>query len=335
MLTVQNLMRACRPLLLGALLSPALCAPAWAQKSPAEEPYPNRPVRLIVTFAAGGGGDILGRLFAQKLTERWGQQVLVDNRAGAGGILGADIAAKSPANGYTYVLVSSSHTVAPAMYEKLPYDTINDFSAVTILASLSYLMVAHPGLPAKTVTELVNLAKAKPGAITYASIGNGSTSHLAAEVFKSQAGVDLLHVPYKGTPQSLTAILAGEVNLGFFSTASAEPHIRSGKIKALAISGTKRVSSFPDVPTVAEAGVKGYEFTSWLGILAPARTPRPIIAKAHGELTAILAQPEIRKQLIDSGYDPVGNRPEEFDKILRAEKDKWAKVVKVSGAKPN
>ncbi len=333
MFTVQALSRACRPLLLGALVAPLLTNAAWSQKPAAEEPYPNRPVRLIVTFAAGGGGDILARLFAQKLTDRWGQQVLVDNRAGAGGVIGADMAAKSPPNGYTYVLVSSSHTVHPAMQSKLPYDTIADFSPVTILASLSYMMVATPSLPAKNVAELVSVAKAKPSAITYASIGSGSTSHLAAEVFRSQAGVDLLHVPYKGTAQSLTAILAGEVGIGFFSAASAEPHIRSGRIKALAISGSKRVATFPDVPTVAEAGVKGYDFTSWLGILAPARTPRPIIDKVHGDLTAILAQPEIRKQLIDSGYDPEGTPPDAFGKILRSEMEKWAKVVKASGAK--
>ncbi len=327
--TLQRAARRC--MWFGALFF-AFSSATWAQKV-ADEPFPSRPIRLIVTFAAGGGGDILARLFAQKLTERWGQQVVVDNRAGAGGIIGADLTAKAAPNGYTYVLVSSSHTVLPSMHASLPYDTIADFAPVTILASLSYLLVVNPALPARSVSELVAAAKAVPQGISYASIGNGSTSHLAAEVFKSLAGINMLHVPYKGTPQSLTALLAGEVSIGFFSTASAEPHIKSGRIKVFATTGKKRVTALPDVPTMAEAGVKDYEFISWLGILAPAATPQPIIGRMHKELTSILGQADIRKQLSDAGYDPVGNSPEEFGRDLRRELDKWAKVVKASGAK--
>lgn len=322
-----------RALLFGAAFW-MLVNTALAQKN-LDEPYPVRPIRLIVVFAAGGGGDILGRLVGRKLTERFGQQVVVDNRPGADGIVGAELTANAVPNGYTYALVSGSITVQPSLYRKLPYDVLKDFAPVTSLVSLSYVLVAHPSLPAKSVGELVAAAKAAPHRILYGSAESGSTAHLSAELLKSLAGIDLLQVPYKGTAQALTAILAGEVSVGFFSGASTAPLIKSGKLKALATTGKKRPAAFPDVPTVAEAGVKDYEFSSWLGIFAPAATPRIIIARMNQELISILAQPEMNQQLIKMGYDPVGNTPEQFAEAIRLELPKWAKLVQAAGLKPH
>ncbi|MBI4191817.1 MAG: tripartite tricarboxylate transporter substrate binding protein [Betaproteobacteria bacterium] len=317
------------------LFSTAFCllANAALAQQTSEETYPTRPIRLIVTSAAGGGADILARLFAHKLTERFRQQVVVDNRPGAGGIIGAELTAKATPNGYTYALVSGSHTVFPAMHRKLPYDTVGDFAPVTNLVSLSYLLVASPSLPAQSVGELIAAAKAAPRSILYASNGNGSTAHLSAEVLKTLAGIDIVHVPYKGAAAALSALLAREVALGFYSVALTTQHIKSGRLKVLATTGEKRVLAFPDLPTMAEAGIKDYEFVSWLGILAPAATPRQIITRMHRELITVLAQAEVRQQLADMRYDPVGNSPEEFGRDLRRELDKWAKVVKDSGAK--
>lgn len=318
-----------RALWSGAALC-TLTSAAFAQKA-APEAYPTHPIRLIVVFAAGGGGDILGRLFARQLTDRFGQQVVVDNRSGADGIVGAELTANAVPNGYTYALVSGSLTVQPSLYKKLPYDVVKDFAPVTSLVSLSYVLVVHPTVPAKSVSELVAAAKAAPRTIMYGSAEKGSTAHLAAELLNSLAGIELQQVPYKGTAQALTAILAKEVSIGFFSGASTAPFIKSGRLKALATTGAKRMAAFPDVPTVAEGGVKDYDFSSWLGIIAPAATPRAIVTRMNRELVAILAQQEVRKQLIDMGYDPVGNTPEEFARDMKQELPKWAKVVKIAG----
>lgn len=311
----------------------ALVNTALAQKS-SDEPYPTHPIRLVVASAPGGGSDILGRLLARKLTDRFGQQVVVDNRPGAGGIVGAELTASAVPNGYTIGFVSGSITVQPAMHRKLPYDVIKDFAPVTVLVSLSYVLVAHPSLPAQSVGELIALAKAAPRSILYASAEIGSTSHLSAEVLKTLAGIDLLQVPYKGTAQALNALLAREVSLGFYSAASTAPLLKSGRLKALATSGKKRMVTLPDLPTIAEAGVKDYEFISWLGIIAPAAVPRTIVTRWNRELVAILSQPEVKHQLTDMGYEVVGNSPEEFARDIRLELAKWAKVVKAAGIQP-
>lgn len=322
--------RSWQRILLSTIMLLALAGASLALRA-ADEPYPSHPIRLIIASAPGGGSDILGRLLAHKLTERFGQQVVVDNRAGAGGIVGAEMTAHAVPNGYTFGFVSGSVTVQPATHRNLPYDVAKDFAPVTSLVSLSYALVAHPSLPAQSVGELIAAAKAAPHTLLYASAESGSTSHLSAEVLKTLAGIDLVQVPYKGTAQALSALLAREVSVGFYSAASTAPLVKGGRLKVLATTGTKRMAAFPDAPTIAEAGVKGYEFISWLGILAPARTPRPIVTLWNRELIAILKQPEVTRQLTESGYDVVGNSPQEFANDIRQELVKWAKVAKAAG----
>ncbi len=316
------------------LFSTALCAlgsAALAQHLP--QAYPARPIRLIVPLATGGGTDIAARLFAQKLSERFGQQVVVDNRPGAGGVIGAELAAKATPDGYTFAVVSSSHTVHPAMHRKLPYDTVRDFAPVSLLVSYPFLLVARPSLPARSVGELIAAAKAAPQSISYASSGNGSAAHLAAELFKSLARIDILHVPYKGSGPAVSALLAGEVAIGFYSASATAQHVRNGRLKALATTGEKRFPTFPELPTMTEAGISGYEATTWAGMLAPAATARQIITRMHRELITILAQADVGQRLAGLEFEPVGSSPEEFGRVIRREMDKWAKVVKESGAK--
>jgi len=313
-----------------ALATSAFVATASAQP---QQTYPNRPIRFVVPFATGGGGDIVARLFGQKLADAFGQQVVIDNRPGAGGMIGAELAARASPDGYTLMMGSISHTVLPSMHKKLPYDIVKDFAPVSMLVSFPFLLLVHPALPAKSVTELIALAKAKPGQINYASGGNGSTAHMAAELFKSLTGINVVHVPYKGTAPALIGFLAGETGLAFYSASATLAHAKAGRLRALATTGERRSPSLPDLPTVAEAGVPGFVTGSWAGALAPAGTPKPIVAKLHGELTRILQLPEIRERLAAIDFEPVGNSPEEFGAIIRKEVVRWAKVVKESGAK--
>ncbi len=306
----------------------AVALPAGAQT------YPLKPVRMIVPFPAGGATDIVARLLAQKLTEAWSQQVLVDNRGGAGGTIGSDAAAKSLPDGYTILVgTSSTHAIAQSLYAKLPYDSVRDFAPVTLLASATIMLATHPSLPAKNVKELIALAKARPDQLSFASSGNGGVSHLVGELFKSQAGVQMLHVPYKGDAPALIDLVAGQVSLEFGTAVSFLPYVKSGKLKALAVTNPKRSPVLPEVPTVAESGLPGFEALQWFGVFAPAGTPREIIARLNAEMVKIMRQPEMRERLNALGAEVVANSAEEFAAFQKAEIAKWAKVVKSSGAR--
>jgi tripartite-type tricarboxylate transporter receptor subunit TctC len=313
-----------------ALAASACFATASAQ---AQSTYPNRPIRFVVPQGTGGATDIAARLFGQRLADAFGQQVVIDNRPGAGGIIGADIAAKAPPDGYTLMMGSVSHTVLPAMHKKLPYDIVKDFTPVSMLVTFPFLLLVHPSIAAKSVQEFIALAKAKPGQINYASGGNGSTAHLAAELFKSITGINVVHVPYKGTAPALIGFLAGETGLAFYSASATLAHVKAGRLRSLATTGERRSPSLPDLPTAVEAGVPGFETGSWAGVLAPVGTPRPIIAKLHGELTRILTLADAKERLAALDFEPVGNTPDEFAAVIRKEVLRWVKVVKESGAK--
>lgn len=296
--------------------------------------YPAKPVRMVVPFPAGGATDIVGRLVAQKLSEAWGQQVIVDNRGGAGGTIGSDVVAKSAPDGYTIlVATSSTHAIAPSLYSKLAYDPVRDFTPVTLLASATILLAVHPSVPAKTVKELIALAKGQPKALSFASSGNGGISHLIGEQFKSMAGIQMLHVPYKGDTPALVDLASGQVSLMFGTAVSFLPYVKAGRLKALAVTNPKRSPIVPDIPTVAESGLPGFEALQWFGIFAPAGTPKDIVARLHGEIVKILRVPDVRERLSSLGADVVGNTPEQFAAFQRADAAKWTKVVKESGAK--
>lgn len=298
---------------------------------PAAADYPDRPIRLVITFAPGGGTDILGRLLGQKLTDSWGQQVVIDNRPGAGGSIGMELAAKASPDGYNLVLgYFGTMAINPALYPKLPYDPVKDFAPVSQLISLPFVLVVNPAVPARTVAELIALAKSKPGQLNYASAGVGTGQHLNGELLKSMAHIDIVHVPYKGGigGQILTDLLGGQVQIYFVETLPGLPHIRAGKLRALAVTSTRRSPVLPDVPTMAQAGIPGYEAISWYGVLAPAGTPREVINKLHAEIVRILATQEMRDRFAREGSEPVGSTPEQFAAFIKAEIAKWAKVIK-------
>ena len=295
--------------------------------------YPDRPVRAVVPFPAGGGTDILARLLLQRLGERLNANFVIDNRAGAGGTIGTDIVAKAAPDGYTVLVASSSHTINPSVYRKLAYEPLRDFAPITILASGPGLLVVHPAVPAKSVKELIALGKAKPGQLNYASAGNGTPPHLAAELFKSMAGVDFVHVPYKGNVPAFTDLLSGSVSLSFPTITSGLPQVRAGKLRALGVTSRQRSSVIPDVPTIAEAGLPGYEASTWYGVLAPARTPPPIVATLHEHTSAVLKLADVRERLLAQGLEPVANTPVQFAAIISDELVKWKKVVAAAGMK--
>ena len=299
----------------------------WLCGSAAAQDYPTKPIRLIAPFAPGGPTDLFARLMGAKLGERLGQPVLVENRPGAGGSVGAEVAAKASPDGYTLILVSSSFAVNATLYPKLPYDTLRDFAPVTLLASAPFLLVAHASVPAGNVRELVALAKAKPGALNYGSGGSGSGPHIVAELFKSTAGLDIVHIPYKGTGPLIAALVAGDVQLAFGNMFALVPQVKSGRLKAIAITGRERSSALPEVPTVAESGLPGFEAAGVHGLLAPAGTPRRVIDKLNAECVAILRSPEVRAQLASDGAEPVGNTPEQYAAQIAAEMHKWSKLI--------
>jgi len=308
----------------------ALAASAFVASTAiqAQQSYPNRPIRFIVPSATGGSNDIAARLFGQKMAESFGQQVVIDNRAGAGSIIGTELVAKSQPDGYTLLVQSTELTIIAALHKKLPYDTARDLAPVSLLAAFPVLLVIHPSLEARSLKEFIALARARPGQINFASNGNGTVSHISAESFKSMAGVDLVHVPYKGAAPALTAILAGEAGLGFYTTSATLQHIKAGRFRALATSGEKRVPSLPDLPTFAEAGLSGFDARTWAGVLVRAGTPRPIVARLHAELMRIMKLPEIQDRFVAFDWEPVGNTPEEFGKLLRHELDTWTRVIR-------
>ena len=282
-----------------------LAAPAWVFA----QSYPSKPVRVIIPWPAGGLTDVAGRIVFQKISELVGQQFIVDNRGGANGIIGADLVAKASPDGYTLLIGSTSHAILPGLHKKLPYDLVKDFAPVSLLVAYPLVLSVHPSVPAKSLKELIALAKAKPGQINYASQGNGSTVHLNAELLKSMAGINLVHVPYKGTAPQIIALLAGEASLGFNTLSGVLQHLKAGRLRALGTTGEKRIPSLPDLPTIAEAGVPGFETGVWAGVLAPAGTPKAIIVKLHGELTRILKLPEVKERLAAIDFEPVGDTP--------------------------
>lgn len=298
-----------------------------ALEAPAQD-YPAKPIRLIVPFPPGGGNDTIARLMGQKLAPVLGQQVLVDNRPGAAGSIGAELAAKSPPDGYTLFLAGvASHGINPNLRRQLPYDPVRDFSGVSLIASAPLLVVVHPSLPATSVKQLVALARAKPGAINFASNGTGGSSHLAGELFMMTTGTTMVHIPYKGLSLALTDLLSGQVQLMFSSAVSMLPQVKAGKLRAIAMTGAKRSQAIPDIPTVAEAGVPGYETGSWYGIVAPAKTPRPVIERLSREIATATRSAEISRRLADEAVIPIGSTPEEFDTHIKRELARWAKVI--------
>jgi tripartite-type tricarboxylate transporter receptor subunit TctC len=294
--------------------------------------YPAKSIRFIVPFPPGGGNDTIARLIGQKLTAATGQQVLVDNRPGAGGAIGAEAAAKSPADGYTMFLAGvATHGINPNLRRKIPYDPLKDFDAVSLIASAPLLVVVHPSLPIKSVKQLVALAKARPGQINYASNGAGGSSHLAVELFNMMSGTKMTHIPYKGLAPALTDLLSGEVQVMFSSAVAMLPQVKAGKLHAIAMTGARRSPAIPDIPTVAEAGVPGYETGSWYGIVVPAGTPRVAVDRLSREIIAIVRSPEITDRLNDEAVIPVGNTPAEFTAHIKNELARWAKTIKQAG----
>jgi len=301
---------------------------SWAQR------YPAKVVRLLVPFSPGSGSDTLGRIIAGGMTDVFGQQVIVDNRAGAAGNIGAEIAAKAPPDGYTLLLANLGHAANVSLYRNLPYDVVRDFAPVTQLASAPAIVVAHPSLPVRSLDELVKLAKARPGAINYASGGVGTPTFVAAELFKAQAGVNLLHVPYRAGGEALTAVLSGEVSIYFSPLATALPHMRQGRLRPLAVTAAKRVPVLPEYPTVAELGYPGYQSGNWYGLLVPAKTPKEIIAAIRAAAVAALNNETISRRLADLGYVAIGDQPEEFAAHIKAEIESLGRILRESRITP-
>ena len=311
-----------------AAVAMALACGAQAQA------YPAKAVRIVVPFPPGGTSDILARTIGPRLSAEWGQPVVVDNRPGAAGNIAAEHVARSPGDGYTlFITTVGIHAIHPTLYSKLPFDAIRDFTPVTNLVMLPTVLTVHPSIPVRTVKDLIALAKKRPGDLHYSSAGSGSQPHLTAELFKTMAGVDLLHVPYKGAAQQLTDLVAGHVALTFATAPSAVPFIKSGQMRAIGVSSGKRASALPDVPTIAEGGVPGYEAVGWNGMVGPANMPAPVLEKVHATVVKVFQNPEVTGRMTALAADPITTTPAEFGAYIKAETGKWAKVVKATGAK--
>ena len=310
-----------------------LCALVLAVSSMAfvfAQSYPSKPIRLIVGSSAGGGGDMIARTVSAPFSDTLGQQVIIDNRPGAGGNIGADIVAKAPPDGYILLFAFTGHVINPGLYSKLPFDTVRDFAPITVLATNQTLLLVHPTVPARSVKDLIALAKSRPGKLTVAGLPGGS-QHLAGELFKAMAGIDLLFVPFKGNGPALGALLGGEVDISFNTLAAAQSFVRAGKLRALAVAGSRRSELVPDLPTISEAGLPGFSSSGWYGILAPAGTPRDIVTRLNQALVTILRSTDMKQRLLSSGNEPVGNTPEQFDAFIRKEIPRWTKVIKDAG----
>ena len=317
-----------------ALLAGALCLPAAGAAAADAAPYPSRPVRMIVPYAPGGGADTLARYIGQALGDSFGQSFVIDNRVGGGTIIGSELAAKAPPDGYSIIMVASTHAVVSSLYKSLPYDPVRDFAPIVRVASAPNILVVHPALAASSVKELVALAKAKPGELIYASSGNGGGSHLAMELLRSIARIDMVHVPYKGTGPAMIDLLSGQAKLMFGGMIGTVTHVRSGRLRAIAISSAARSAAVPEVPTVAESGYPEYEATTWYGMLAPAKTPAPVVQALNTRTATVLKDARLQQRIAAQGADASHNTPEQFAAYIRTEQVKWAKVVRESGAKP-
>ena len=319
--------------LLGAAL---IGADALAQSGHADPAaaFPGKPIRIVVPSTPSGANDFLARLIGAKLSEAWRQQMVIDNRPGAGGIIGSEIVAHTAPDGYTLLIVATGYTVNPFLYTKLPYDTVKDFAPVTLLVTTTHVLVVHPSVAANSLKELLSLARAKPGQLTYATSGIGTGGYLAVELFKKMAGLDMIGVPYKGAGEATGAVLAGQVNMLFTQVAPALPHIKTGKLRALATTSLQRSAELPDVPTLSESGLTGFQVDAWSGVLAPAKTPPEIVAKLQREIARILHSPDTKARLASFGFEPVGNTPAQFAALIKAELMKWEKLIKDAGIKP-
>ena len=317
-------MRCPRALLLAPLAITLCSGTAHA----AEPGYPNRPIRMVVPFAPGGGSDIIGRLVSLKLAEALGQPVVVDNRPGASANIGAALVANALSDGHTLLLANANFTINPGLFRKMPFDPVKDFAPVSLLANALNVLAVHPGVPAKSVKELIAVAKAQPGKLNFASPGAGTSSHLGGELFKSMAGIDVTTIHYKGAAPAITDLLGGHVSYTITSTLSVLPHVNSGKLRALGVTSLKRSSAMPDLPTIAEAGLPGYEVTNWYGVLTTARTPAPIVDRLNRELVRIVAMPDVREKFLAQGAEPETMSPAAFERFIRAEIAKWGKVIR-------
>jgi tripartite-type tricarboxylate transporter receptor subunit TctC len=313
--------------MVGAALVP------WPAPAQTADGWPNKPLRFILPFPPGGGTDILGRLIADRMTAGLGQPVVTENRGGAGGNVGAEAAARSAPDGYTIVLVAPSLAISPSLYSKLNYDPVKDFAPVSLVATVPNVMVTHPSVPANTLAEFIRFAKTKPGGMNFGSGGSGTSNHLAGELFNIVAGVKLVHVPYKGVNLAMNDVLSGQIHLVVIGVPAAAPHIKAGKLRALALVAPQRASALPEVPTVAEAGLPNFEVTTWYGILAPAGTPKPIVTRLNAELVKIMHAPEMKDRLATMATDPVTSTPEEFADYIKREIVKWGEVVRQAGLK--
>ena len=299
----------------------------------AAQSYPSKPIKIVVPYPPGGFNDTLGRTLAAKFSESWGQPSFVENKPGGNTLIGSDFVAKSPPDGYTLLVVAFPFAVTPSLIKQMPYDTLRDFAPVILAAQSPNLLVVNPQVPVKSVAELIALAKSQPGKLSYASTGNGSSNHISMELFKSMAGVDILHIPYKGSAPAVTDLLGGQVGVMFDNVPNVLPHVKAGKLRGLATSGTTRSALAPDIPTVAESGVPGYEVMVWFGLVAPAGTPRDVVQKLNAEVVKILAMPDVRERFLAQGVEPVGGTPEQFGEHIRAQMAKWSKVVQDAGVK--
>ena len=312
---------------IGAFALTLIVVPGQAQQ------YPVRPIRLIIPFPPGGGTDTMGRSIAPKLSEFLGQQVVPENRGGAGANIGAEIAAKSPADGYTVMLATITNAISATLYQKLNYDLVRDFAPVTQLATTPHVLVVHPSVPVKTVKDFTALAKSRPGQLSYSSSGSGSAAHLAGELYASLTGTKMVHIPYKGGGPSMIALVGGEVSVCFATMPSAVGYVRSGRLRGIAVTTDKRSPSMPELPTIAETGVKGYEAGSWYGLSAPTNTPKDVIARLHAETLKVMALPDVKDRLFKAGFEVVTSTPEQFATFTRDEIQKWGKLVKATGLK--
>ena len=313
---------------------PLLAAALLAAAGAAAQQYPVKPVRMIVPFVPGGNTDIIARIVSPEMSKALGQQIVIENRGGAGSVIGTEAAAKSPPDGYTLLMVSAAHTINPAMAKKLPYDSVKDFAPITVVADVPTAFAVHPQLPVKNVKEFIALARARPGELNYSTAGRGTVGHLSAELLSSMEKIKMVHIPYKGTGQSITDLIAGHVQLQFSSMPAVINHARSGKLRLLAQTGAKRSAAASDVPTMVESGVKGFIVSSGFGLLAPAGTPRPVIDRVHGALVKAISDPGVRSNLSGQCAEPVGNTPEAYDAFNRAEIAKWIKVARAAGIEP-